>query len=199
VDGRAEITAADRDLALMLRRLGKPVSVAVNKADTGAREDLRHAVLRLGIADVFPVSAEHGTGVDAMLDHVTTGFPCRSRDSPRFRAGSRSRSSGGRTWGNRRCCNALTGQERAIVSPVAEPRATRSTSEWCADGVEYVFVDTAGIRRKGKTHSWRRSSGGDGAPDIRMSHVVLLCSMQPKELWRWMPPSPGTRTRAGAR
>src|SRR5215467_13202265 len=70
VDGRAEITGADRDLAKMLLRLGKPVSLAVNKADTAAKDELAHQFYELGIADVYPVSAEHGVGVDALLDHV---------------------------------------------------------------------------------------------------------------------------------
>src|ERR1043165_2583184 len=74
IDGRAEITASDRDLAQMLRRLGKPVSLAVNKVDTAAKQDLAHEFYGLGIADVFPVSAEHGIGVDALLDRVTAGF-----------------------------------------------------------------------------------------------------------------------------
>src|SRR6202050_1851297 len=74
VDGRSEITGPDRDLARMLLRLGKPVSLAVNKAETGAREDLAHDFYSLGIANIFPVSAEHGIGVDALVDHVTAGF-----------------------------------------------------------------------------------------------------------------------------
>ncbi len=75
VDGRAEITGADRDLAQMLKRLGKPVTLAVNKADTGAKYDLANNFYELGVADVYPVSAEHGTGVDALLDHVLEGVP----------------------------------------------------------------------------------------------------------------------------
>src|SRR5580692_2020524 len=81
VDGRAEITGSDRDLARMLKRLGKPVSLAVNKADTAAREDLANAFYGLGIADVFPVSAEHGIGVDALLDRVTEGFEVSQDDA----------------------------------------------------------------------------------------------------------------------
>src|SRR5262249_32851975 len=73
--GRAEITGSDRDLAQMLKKLGKPVAVAVNKVDTQAKEDLVNAFYELGIPDLFPVSAEHGTGVDALLDHVTGDFP----------------------------------------------------------------------------------------------------------------------------
>src|SRR5436309_3160532 len=75
VDGRAEITGSDRDLAQMLKRLGKPVSLAVNKIDSQVRQDLVHDFYSLGIADVFPLSAEHGTGVDAMLDHITKEIP----------------------------------------------------------------------------------------------------------------------------
>src|SRR5215469_7236179 len=74
VDGRSEITGSDRDLAQMLQRLGKPVTLAVNKIDTSAREGLAHEFYELGIADVYPVSAEHGLGVDALLDHVTSQF-----------------------------------------------------------------------------------------------------------------------------
>ena len=77
IDGRAEITGSDRDLAQMLKRLGKPVSLAVNKIDTSAKQDLTHQFYELGIGDVFPLSAEHGTGVDILLDHVTASFPAR--------------------------------------------------------------------------------------------------------------------------
>src|ERR1035438_4609042 len=82
VDGRAEITAPDRDLARMLLRLGQPISLAVNKADTGAREDLAHDFYSLGIRDIFPVSAEHGIGVDALVDHVTANFAVPSETAP---------------------------------------------------------------------------------------------------------------------
>src|SRR3989454_11276606 len=75
IDGRAEITGADRDLAQMLLRLGRPVSLAVNKIDTPARESLAHEFYSLGISDLFPVSAEHAMGIEALLDHVAAGFP----------------------------------------------------------------------------------------------------------------------------
>src|SRR5512133_2808732 len=83
VDGRAEITGADRDPARMLQRLGKPVSLAVNKADTAAKQDLANAWYELGLPNVFPVSAEHGTGVDALLDHVLEGVE-RSEAPPKL-------------------------------------------------------------------------------------------------------------------
>jgi GTP-binding protein len=69
VDGRSEITGADRDLAQMLQRLGKPVTLAVNKLDTVEHDNLTHEFHSLGITEVFPVSSEHGIGIDALLDH----------------------------------------------------------------------------------------------------------------------------------
>src|SRR5260370_38495505 len=73
VDGRGEITGADRDLAQMLLRLGKPVTLAVNKADTGAREDLAHEFYGLGIRGGVPGSAGHGMGLDDLVRDVTEG------------------------------------------------------------------------------------------------------------------------------
>src|ERR1700733_12992385 len=75
VDARSELPASDRELAAMLRKIGKPVTVVVNKCDTGAREDLIHDFYSLGFKDIFPVSSEHGLGFDALLDHVTKDFP----------------------------------------------------------------------------------------------------------------------------
>src|SRR5579871_4265414 len=73
--GRTEITGADRDLAKMLRGLGKPVALAVNKIDSTSREDLAHEFHALGFPDLFPVSAEHRVGLDDLLAQVTKDFP----------------------------------------------------------------------------------------------------------------------------
>jgi GTP-binding protein len=149
VDGRSEITAPDRDLAGMLRKLGKPVSLAVNKADTGAREDLVHDFYSLGIENIFPVSAEHGLGVDALLDYVTEGFPAETK--PVEKTGIKVAIIGRPNVGKSTLLNALTGSERSIVSPVAGTTRDAVDERVERDGVEFVFVDTAGIRRKGKT------------------------------------------------
>jgi len=82
IDGRTEITGADRDLAKMLRQLGKPVSVAVNKIDNPSRESLTHEFYSLGFPDVFPVSAEHRLGLDELLDHATREFSDAQPEGP---------------------------------------------------------------------------------------------------------------------
>ncbi|HUB32619.1 MAG TPA: ribosome biogenesis GTPase Der [Bryobacteraceae bacterium] len=184
VDGRAEITAADRDLAAMLRRLGKPVTLAVNKADTVARADLAHQFYELGIADVFPVSAEHGTGVDALLDHVIGGsdpnrdhegaVPEEQETTPHAET-IKVAIIGRPNVGKSTLLNTLAGQERAIVSPVAGTTRDAVDERVERDGTSYVFIDTAGIRRKGKTKLMaEKLSVVMARRHIRMAHVVLL-------------------------
>src|SRR5215472_3050458 len=174
VDGRSEITGSDRDLAQMLKRLGKPVSIAVNKVDTAAKQDLAHEFYELGIADVFPLSAEHGTGVDALLDRVTQGFPRQSEEAP-APAAIKVAIIGRPNVGKSTLLNALSGQERAIVSPVAGTTRDAVDETVVREGVEFIFIDTAGIRRKGKTHDMAdKLSVVMARRNIRMAHVVLL-------------------------
>ncbi len=177
VDGRAEITGPDRDLARMLKRLGKPVTVAVNKADTRERYDLAGEFYELGIADIYPVSAEHGTGIDALLDRVTEGFPEASEVSEGEELpGSIKISIIGRpNVGKSTLLNTLTGEERAIVSPIAGTTRDAVDETVHRDGTDFVFVDTAGIRRKGKTKLMaEKLSVVMARRHIRMAHVVLL-------------------------
>ena len=175
VDGRAEITAADRDLAHMLRKLGRPLTLAVNKADTGSHAGLAHEFYELGIADVYPVSAEHGTGVDALLDHVAGTVPeggaAKTEDTNAIKVSIIGRPNVGKST----LLNALTGQERAIVSPVAGTTRDAVDEHVTRGGTEFVFVDTAGIRRKGKTKLMaEKLSVVMARRHIRMAHVVLL-------------------------
>jgi GTP-binding protein len=175
IDGRTEITGADRDLAGMLRRLGKPVSLAVNKADTAARQDLANQFYELGIGEVYPVSAEHGTGIDALLDHVTRDFPTEGVAEEAAPAEIKVSIIGRPNVGKSTLLNALTGQERAIVSPVAGTTRDAVDERVVRDGQSYVFVDTAGIRRKGKTKLMaEKLSVVMARRHIRMAHVVLL-------------------------
>jgi len=150
LDGRAEITAADRDLARWLRTLNKPVALAVNKIDVPAREALAHEFHSLGFAHLFPVSAEHHSGLEDLLDHVTAAFPAGeapSGPSPAIRVAIVGRPNVGKST----LLNTLAGTERAIVSPIAGTTRDAVDERITRDGDDYVFVDTAGIRHKGKT------------------------------------------------
>src|SRR6516225_11767790 len=175
VDGRAEITASDRDLANMLRRLGRPVTLAVNKADTGSRAGLAHEFYELGIPDVYPISGEHGTGVDALLDHVLEGMgeggatPAEETESIKVSIIGRP------NVGKSTLLNALTGHERAIVSPIAGTTRDAVDERVKRGDIEFVLIDTAGIRRKGKTKQMaEKLSVVMARRHIRMAHVVLL-------------------------
>jgi GTP-binding protein len=182
VDGRAEITAADRDLAQMLQRLGKPVSVAVNKAETDAQRDQAGQFYELGLPEIFPISSEHGTGIDALLDHVTADFPRASAEDTPPAEGSEEAAPtikvaiiGRPNVGKSTLLNSLTGQERAIVSPIAGTTRDTVDESVTRDGATFVFMDTAGIRRKGKTTEMaEKLSVVMARRHIRMAHVVLL-------------------------
>jgi len=176
VDGRSEITGSDRDLAQMLRRLGKPVTLAVNKADSSAKSDLAHEFYGLGIADIFPISAEHGIGIDAMLDHVTNGIPEETETAPTPRDEAiRVAIIGRPNVGKSTLLNQLLGHDRAIISPIAGTTRDAVDERVSRDGTEYVLIDTAGIRRKGKTKEMaEKLSVVMARRNIRMAGVVLL-------------------------
>jgi len=175
IDGRAEISAADRELAAMLRKLGKPVALAVNKIDSSRRADLAHGFHELGFEHLFPVSAEHQLGLAALLDHVTREIP-PAEEAPQAQAAPIKVAIIGRpNAGKSTLLNALAGSERAIVSPV--PGTTRDAVDETVtfEGAQYVFVDTAGIRRKGKTKLMaEKLSVVMARRHLRMASVALM-------------------------
>lgn len=175
VDGRTELTAADRELAHLLRRLGKPVTVAVNKIDVPKREVLTHEFHELGFDALFPISAEHQLGIDDLLDHLTRSFESTEEAPPEEARRIKVAIIGRPNVGKSTLLNALVGEERTIVSPV--PGTTRDAVDesLLRDGIEYVFVDTAGIRRKGKTRLMaEKLSVVMARRHIRLADVVLL-------------------------
>jgi len=177
IDGRTEITGADRDLAKMLRQIGKPVTLAVNKIDSAAREGLTHEFHALGFSDLFPVSAEHRLGISELLDHVTRDFDTSVyvEPTPEDRQPIKVAIIGRPNVGKSTLLNRLVGEERSIVSPIAgTTRDAVDESIW-HNGVEFVFVDTAGIRRKGKTKLMaEKLSVVMARRHIRMANVVVL-------------------------
>lgn len=178
IDGRTEITAADRELAQLLRTLNKPLTLAVNKIDVKAREDLVPEFYSLGLGDPLAVSAEHRLGLDDLLEHVTAPFQKEAPPEETETVTSRQIKVaiiGRPNVGKSTLLNALVGAERAIVSPV--PGTTRDAVDEAIEegGTIFRFVDTAGIRRKGKTTEMtEKLSVVMARRHIRMANVVLL-------------------------
>jgi GTP-binding protein len=176
IDGRGEITSIDRDLARILRQLGKPVALAVNKIDSLSNEKLAHEFHELGFKHLFPVSAEHRQGLDDLLEHITADLPVEQpiADEPAARK-IKVAIIGRPNVGKSTLLNALVGSERSIVSAVAGTTRDAVDETVERDGAEFVFVDTAGIRRKGKTHLMaEKLSVVMARRHIRMANIVLL-------------------------
>jgi GTPase len=157
VDARTGVNPLDADLARRLRRAGKPLVIAANKVDTAFNEAMAAPFYELA-TEVYPVSAEHGTGIDDFLDAVTRDFPASSELPAESGQAARAPSAdiqiaiiGRPNVGKSTLLNSLVGAERSIVSP--QPGTTRDAvdTQLVRDGTTYRFIDTAGIRRKGKT------------------------------------------------
>jgi len=158
VDGRTELAAPDLELARLLQRTGKPLFLAVNKIDTLAQEADIEDFRRLGIHEMFPVSSEQGTGVAELLDAVlekinaeVAGVTEAVEETAEEVQETKVAIIGRPNVGKSTLLNRLTGTARAIVSPI--PGTTRDAVDELVerDGHSYRFIDTAGIRRKGKT------------------------------------------------
>jgi GTP-binding protein len=180
IDGRTEITSADRDLAKLLRRLNVPLTLVVNKIDVVARETLVPEFYSLGLGDPMAISAEHRRGIGELLDKITEPFPALEPETEepepegnlkRIKVAIIGRPNVGKST----LLNALVGSERSIVSPI--PGTTRdAVDESVKDGnTTYRFVDTAGIRRKGKTTEMtEKLSVVMARRHIRMANVALI-------------------------
>jgi len=148
VDGRTGPVPLDAELAQLLRRAGKPPIIAVNKVDSAQQSQLAAQFYELS-DEVVPISAEHGFGVDTLLDALTPDLPRgeQTETQPDVNIAIIGRPNVGKST----LLNRLVGAERSIVSP--EAGTTRDTVDTLVErnGKEYRFLDTAGIRRKGKT------------------------------------------------
>jgi GTPase len=154
VDARKGITQLDQELAGLLRSTGKPVLVAANKSDSASLESESTEFYQFGFEDVYPVSAEQGIGVGELLDGVVESLaiqPQTSTDDTDSNKELRLAIIGRPNVGKSSLLNQLLGEDRVIVSPVAG--TTRDAIDTVLETPERRFriVDTAGIRRKGKT------------------------------------------------
>src|SRR5215469_13902187 len=180
VDSQPGLTPLDEELARLLRGTGKPFVLAVNKVDVPSQEANAAPFHSLGVP-VFPITAEHGTGVDDLLDHALAQvFPQRvsavatvesgsavgaqhaAPQSPPNVALEEGKDDGKpdaievAIIGRPNVCkstllNRVVGEERSIVSPIPGTTMDNVDTEFTRAGRNYRFVDTAGIRRKGKT------------------------------------------------
>jgi GTPase len=177
VDGRTELASPDIELARLLVRSGKPILLAVNKIDTPKLESVVEDFRRLGFKDVFPVSAEHGNGLGELLDAVLERLPLGTHAEtapettvaqppsavfiepetqarapvPQEHKETKIAIIGRPNVGKSTLLNQLTGTSRAIVSPIAGTTRDAVDEVVERDQQRYRFIDTAGIRRKGKT------------------------------------------------
>jgi GTP-binding protein len=150
VDSRAGITPLDEELAGLLRNTGKPIFLAANKAESKRAEDEAGEFYQFGF-ELSPVSAEHGTGVGDLLDEVYDSLTF-DEDEGTEKSGEIKLAIIGRpNVGKSSLLNKLLGEERVIVSPIAGTTRDAVDTHLTVDGQHYLIIDTAGIRRKGKT------------------------------------------------
>jgi GTP-binding protein len=151
VDNQAGLTPLDEELARHLRNTGKPFVVAVNKVDSPLQESNANVFYRLGVP-VFPIAAEHGTGVDDLLDAALAQAKGHAVEEQAPEAKEIEIAIIGRpNVGKSTLLNRLAGEERSIVSPIPGTTMDNVDTDVKHNGRLYRFVDTAGIRRKGKT------------------------------------------------
>jgi GTP-binding protein len=174
VDARTELARPDYDLAQLLKRGGKPLFLAVNKVETEGLAAEAQNFRRLGIRDLYGVSSEHGQGVGDLLDAIAEATPeqadvVEEGEGPAAEQSEETGEKKVRTHGEfeqretavaiigrpnvgkSTLLNALTGTSRAIVSPIAGTTRDAVDEVVEFEGQTLRFVDTAGIRRKGKT------------------------------------------------
>lgn len=151
VDGRQGITATDQEVANFLYRSEKPVVLAVNKIDTVELRENIYEYYSLGFGDPFPISGAHGLGIGDVLDEIVKNFPVKTEadkdeDTIYFSVIGRP------NVGKSSLVNALLDEDRVIVSDQAGTTRDAIDTPLTRDGQDYVIIDTAGMRKKGRVY-----------------------------------------------
>jgi GTP-binding protein len=149
-DAVSGLTGADRQVADLLRRSEKPVLVVANKVDNEKREQDAYEFYELGMGEVYTISAIHGTGVGDLLDVVVDMLPPTEMGGEGDDDTIRIAILGRPNVGKSSLLNALLGEERAIVSPVAGTTRDSLDTEMMWEDRHLTLIDTAGIRRRGR-------------------------------------------------
>ena len=174
VDGREGMTAADEEVATMLRKSNKPVVLAVNKLDAPKYNDAIYEFYALGLGDPVIISAGQGLGLGDMLDEVCAHFPPEAQEEGEHPLNIAV--VGKPNVGKSSLVNAILGEERCIVSNI--PGTTRDAVDtlFTVDGEPFVLVDTAGIRRKRavEDETIERYSVIRSLAAVRRADVVLI-------------------------
>lgn len=173
-NGREGVTAADEQVAKILYKTKKPVVLAVNKIDNPDMREMIYDFYSLGFGEPWPISGSHGLGLGDLLDECAKHFP--QEDEAQYGDDVIKFSLIGRpNVGKSSLVNAFLGNDRVIVSDIAGTTRDAIDTPYTYDGQEYVIIDTAGMRKKGKVYeTTEKYSVLRALRAIERSDVVLV-------------------------